>query len=157
MVQSLSQPQVRARGPKIEKEISAAEGVVDLLTARIHGGKPSRTGNLVKRLNSGDQVSVDWSVCVKTRDWAAREAFVPGIKLRRPLEFSPLLCWPGGCSSPGMSALAFKVNKKNGAYIKPTIVPANHSGESQFSALDGAIIAFFLLCVAGLVCLLLAN
>jgi hypothetical protein len=56
-----------------------------------------------------------------------------------------------------MSALAFKVNKKNGAYIKPTIVPANHSGESQFSALDGAIVAFFLLCVAGLVCLLLAN
>jgi len=56
-----------------------------------------------------------------------------------------------------MSAVAFKVNKKNGAYIKPTIVPTNHSEASRFGALDGAIIAFFLLCVAGLVCLLLAN
>ena len=56
-----------------------------------------------------------------------------------------------------MSALAFRVNKKNGSYIKPTIVPANHSEESRFGPLDGAIIAFFLLCVAGLVSLLLVN
>jgi hypothetical protein len=56
-----------------------------------------------------------------------------------------------------MSALAFKVNKKNGAYVKPTLVPANHSEERRFGAVDGAILAFFLLCVAGLVCLLLAN
>jgi hypothetical protein len=56
-----------------------------------------------------------------------------------------------------MSALAFRVNKKNGAYVKPTIVPANHPGESRFSPLDGAIIAFFLLCVAGLISLLLVN
>ena len=56
-----------------------------------------------------------------------------------------------------MSALAFKVKKKNGAYVRPTIVPANHSEGSHFGALDGAILAFFLLCVAGLVCLLLAN
>lgn len=56
-----------------------------------------------------------------------------------------------------MSALAFKVNKKNGSYIKPTIVSTKSSEESRFGPLDGAIIAFFLLCVAGLVCLLLAN
>ena len=56
-----------------------------------------------------------------------------------------------------MSALAFKVTKKDGAYVKPTLVPANHSEQSRFGALDGAIIAFFLLCVAGLVCMLLAN
>ncbi len=56
-----------------------------------------------------------------------------------------------------MSALAFRVNRKNGDYVKPTIVPANQRGESRFSPLDGAIIAFFLLCVGGLVSLLLAN
>jgi hypothetical protein len=35
-VQSLSQPQVRARRPKVIKEIPTAEGVVDLLTTQIH-------------------------------------------------------------------------------------------------------------------------
>lgn len=56
-----------------------------------------------------------------------------------------------------MSALTFKVNKQNGAYVKTSLVPANHSEESRFGALDGAILAFFLLCVAGLVCLLLMQ
>jgi hypothetical protein len=56
-----------------------------------------------------------------------------------------------------MSALAFKVNKKNGAYVKPTLVSSDREKETPFSALDGAILALFLLCVAGLLCLLLAN
>ena len=56
-----------------------------------------------------------------------------------------------------MSALAFKVTKKDGAYVKPSLVPAEHSEKSSFGALDGAILAFFLLCVAGLVCLLLMK
>ena len=61
------------------------------------------------------------------------------------------------CYDTSMSALAFRVNKKNGACIKPTLVPSNHSQESRFGALDGALIAFFLLCVGGLVSLLLVN
>jgi hypothetical protein len=56
-----------------------------------------------------------------------------------------------------MSALAFKVTKKDGAYVKPGLVPARDSEKSGFGALDGAILAFFLLCVAGLVCLLLMK
>ena len=59
--------------------------------------------------------------------------------------------------TPAMSALAFKVTKKDGAYVRPSLVPANHSEKSGFGALDGAILAFFLLCVAGLVCLLLMK
>ena len=55
-----------------------------------------------------------------------------------------------------MSALAFRVNKKSGDYIKATVVPANHSEEPRFGVADGAIIAFFLLCVSGLVYLLLS-
>jgi len=56
-----------------------------------------------------------------------------------------------------MSALSFKVTRKSGAYIKPSIVPASQREESRFSPLDGAIIAFFLLCVASLVRLLLVS
>ncbi len=54
-----------------------------------------------------------------------------------------------------MSAITFKVNRKNGDYIKSAIVPSNHSEEPHFGLLDGAVIAFFLLGVAGLICLLL--
>jgi hypothetical protein len=53
-----------------------------------------------------------------------------------------------------MTALTFRVNKEGADYIKATIVPANHSEEPRFGVLDGAIIAFFLLCVSGLVYLL---
>ena len=56
-----------------------------------------------------------------------------------------------------MSALTFKVTKKDGAYVKPSLVPAERSEKSSFGALDGVILAFFLLCVAGLVCLLLMK
>ena len=50
-----------------------------------------------------------------------------------------------------MSALAFRVDSKSGDYIKATVVPANHTAEPHFGAADGVIIAFFLLCVGGLV------
>jgi hypothetical protein len=64
--------------------------------------------------------------------------------------------WPALCLEADMSALAFRVNRKNGDYIKATVVPANHSEEPRLGLADGAIIAFFLLCVSGLVYLLLA-
>lgn len=54
-----------------------------------------------------------------------------------------------------MNSVAFKVQKKNGDYIKPTIVPAKAANE-RFGSVDGAIIAFFLICVSGLIYLLLA-
>ena len=54
-----------------------------------------------------------------------------------------------------MSAITFKVNRKSGDYIKSGIVPSNHSEEAHFGLLDGAVIVFFLLAVAGLICLLL--
>jgi hypothetical protein len=56
-----------------------------------------------------------------------------------------------------MSAIAFKVTGKSGDYVKATIVPANHSEEPRFGLLDGGIIAFFLLCTGGLICLLLLT
>ena len=55
-----------------------------------------------------------------------------------------------------MNAVAFKVKQKSGDYVKATIVPTNHSEEPHFGVLDGVIIGFFLLCVAGLVALLFA-
>jgi hypothetical protein len=56
-----------------------------------------------------------------------------------------------------MSAITFRVNRKSGDYVKATLVPANHSEEPHFGLLDGGIIAFFLLCVSGLICLLLIG
>ncbi len=63
--------------------------------------------------------------------------------------------WPAPCLKADMSALAFTV-RKSGDYIKATIVPANHSEGPRLGVADGAIIAFFLLCVSGLIYLLLA-
>ena len=54
-----------------------------------------------------------------------------------------------------MSPLAFTVNRKSGDYIKATIVPVNHLEEPRLGVADGAIIAFFLLCVSVLIYLLL--
>jgi len=59
------------------------------------------------------------------------------------------------CLDNGMSTLAFKVNQKSGEYVKPTLIPANHSEQSRFGLLDSAIVGFFLLCVSGLIYLLL--
>lgn len=56
-----------------------------------------------------------------------------------------------------MNTLAFKVDGKNGDYVKPGLVPTNHSEEARFGWLDAAIIAFFLMCVSGLISLLLLS
>ena len=56
-----------------------------------------------------------------------------------------------------MSAITFKVGRKSGDYVKATVVPANHAEEPHFGWLDGAIVAFFLLCAGGLVYLLVAS
>ena len=63
--------------------------------------------------------------------------------------------WLAPCLKADMSRLAFRVNRKSGDYIKATVVPASHS-EPRLGVADGAIIAFFLLCVSGLIYLLLA-
>ena len=55
----------------------------------------------------------------------------------------------------GMSTITFRVSHKNGDYVKPTLVPANHSEEPHFGLLDGAIVSFFLLSTGGLIYLLL--
>jgi hypothetical protein len=54
-----------------------------------------------------------------------------------------------------MSALTFKVSRKSGEYVKPSLLPANHSKQSHFGLVDGIIVAFFLTCAAGLIFLLL--
>lgn len=54
-----------------------------------------------------------------------------------------------------MSALTFKVKRKSGDYVKAGLLPANHSEQSHFGALDGAVIGFFAVCVGGLIYLLL--
>lgn len=54
-----------------------------------------------------------------------------------------------------MVTLAFKVNKKSGDYVKPTLVSASHSEQSPFGLLDGAIVGFFLFSAAGLIYLLM--
>jgi len=56
-----------------------------------------------------------------------------------------------------MSAITFRVHRKSGDYVKATLVPANHSEEPHFGLLDGGIIAFFLVCVSGLIYLLLQG
>jgi hypothetical protein len=53
-----------------------------------------------------------------------------------------------------VSTLTFKVNRKSGEYVKPSLLPANHSAQSRFGALDGVIVGFFAVCVGGLVYLL---
>lgn len=54
-----------------------------------------------------------------------------------------------------MSTLAFRVDRKSGNYVKPILVPANDSEQSHSGLLDGLIVGFFLICVAGLVYLLM--
>jgi hypothetical protein len=54
-----------------------------------------------------------------------------------------------------MSTLAFKVSGKSGDYVKPSLLPANHSKQSHFGLVDGIIVGFFLVCAGGLIFLLL--
>jgi hypothetical protein len=65
------------------------------------------------------------------------------------------LAGPARAFYDGMSLLSFKVSQKSGEFVKPTLVPANHSAQSRFGLLDGAIVGFFLLCMGGLIYLLL--
>ena len=62
--------------------------------------------------------------------------------------------WPGACCQTGMSAIVYTVNRKGGDYIKATVVPANHSEQARFGAVDAVVVSFLLLCLGGLVCLL---
>jgi len=52
-----------------------------------------------------------------------------------------------------MSALTFKVNRKSGEYVKPSLMPS-HSKQAHFGMVDGIIVGFFLACAGGLVYLL---
>jgi hypothetical protein len=54
-----------------------------------------------------------------------------------------------------MTKIAYNVSRKSRIF-NTTLVPANHSEEARFGAIDGAVIVFFLLCVAGLICFLVA-
>ena len=56
-----------------------------------------------------------------------------------------------------MSAIVFRVNGKSGQYITAAVVPANHSEEARVGLVDGVIVAVFLACVGGLICLLVAG
>jgi hypothetical protein len=56
-----------------------------------------------------------------------------------------------------MSAILYKVHRKSGDCLKAVVVPANHSEESHFGVVEGAIVSFLLLCVGGLVCLLVLS
>jgi hypothetical protein len=56
-----------------------------------------------------------------------------------------------------MSAIVYKVNRKNGAYVRMAVVPSNHSEESHFGLVDGVIVSFLLLCAFSLLCLLVLS
>ena len=53
-----------------------------------------------------------------------------------------------------MSALTFKVTRKSGEYVKPALLPANHSAQSHFGLADGIVVGFFVACVGSLIFLL---
>ncbi len=54
-----------------------------------------------------------------------------------------------------MTRIAYSVNRKS-QVLKTALVPANHSEEARFGLIDGAVVVFFLLCVAGFICFLVA-
>lgn len=55
-----------------------------------------------------------------------------------------------------MTRIAHPESKKSRLF-RPALVPANHSEESRFGPLDGAVIAFFLLYVVALVAFLVVQ
>jgi hypothetical protein len=55
----------------------------------------------------------------------------------------------------GMTRIAYNVSRKSHVF-NTALVPANHSEEARFGLIDGAIIVFFLLCVAAFICFLAA-
>ena len=54
-----------------------------------------------------------------------------------------------------MTKIAYNVSRKSRIF-NTALVPANHSEEARFGAIDGAVIVFFLLCVTGFICFLVA-
>ena len=54
-----------------------------------------------------------------------------------------------------MTRIAYNVSRK-GNVFNTALIPANHSQEARFGAIDGVVIVFFLLCVAGFICFLVA-
>jgi hypothetical protein len=55
-----------------------------------------------------------------------------------------------------MNAIAFKVNRKSGDYIRTTVVPPDCLARPHINLADGTIVAFLLLIASGLI-YLLAN
>jgi hypothetical protein len=62
---------------------------------------------------------------------------------------------PANARLQGMTKIAYNVSRKSNMF-NTALVPANHSEEARFGAIDGAVIIFFLLCFAGFVCFLVA-
>jgi hypothetical protein len=54
-----------------------------------------------------------------------------------------------------MTKIAYNVSRKSRIF-NAALVPANHSEEARFGLIDGAVILFFLLCIAGFICFLVA-
>ena len=52
-----------------------------------------------------------------------------------------------------MTRIANNVSGKSNVLA---LVPANHSEEARFGLIDGAVIVFFLLCIAAFICFLVA-
>jgi hypothetical protein len=63
--------------------------------------------------------------------------------------------WPKLCLTKRMNTLTFKVSRKSGEYVKPGLLPQNHSAQAHFGVMDGVVVGFFALCVTGLILLLL--
>ena len=54
-----------------------------------------------------------------------------------------------------VTRIAHNVSGKS-LVFKTALVPANHSEEARFGLIDGALIVFFLLCIAAFVCFVVA-
>ena len=54
-----------------------------------------------------------------------------------------------------MTKIAYNASRKSRIF-NTALVPANHSEEARFGPIDGAVIVFFLICVAGFICFLVA-
>jgi hypothetical protein len=62
---------------------------------------------------------------------------------------------PAHARLQGMTKIAYNVSRKSRIF-NTALVPANHSEEARFGPIDGAVIVFFLICVAGFICFLVA-
>jgi hypothetical protein len=62
---------------------------------------------------------------------------------------------PAHARLQGMTKIAYNVSRKSRVF-NTALVPANHSEEARFGPIDGAVILFFLLCMTGFICFLVA-